>query len=58
MVTVWWRGDVVLTAAGRPVPAPAALVHQEYGPIVLPSGTYRVRRQRGYAPEAPLSVAG
>lgn len=31
--------------------------HQEHGPIDLPSGTYRVTRQREYHPEAIRQVA-
>ena len=29
----------------------ATLLHQEHGPITLPRGTYRVWRQREYAPQ-------
>jgi hypothetical protein len=29
----------------------ATLVHQEHGPIALPTGTYRVWRQREYSPQ-------
>ena len=58
MPTVWRRGDVVLIATGRPVPALATLVHQEHGPIVLPMGAYRVQRRRHPVPGAPVWVAG
>ncbi|WP_422928997.1 hypothetical protein [Singulisphaera sp. PoT] len=34
----------------------ATLVHQEHGPIPLPSGTYRVWRQREYSPREILTV--
>jgi hypothetical protein len=30
----------------------ATVVHDEHGPITLPTGTYRVWRQREYSPEA------
>ena len=39
------------------IAAEAALVHEEHDTITLPPGTYRVRRQREYAPEAPVQVA-
>jgi len=55
--TVWIRDDVLRTATDQPVPALATLAHQEHDPIVPPPGTYRMRRQREHAPEAPLSVA-
>ena len=35
----------------------AALVHDEHTEIELPPGTYRVRRQREYSPEAIRNVA-
>lgn len=34
----------------------ATLEHQEHDPIPLPTGSYRVVRQREYAPEAPRPV--
>jgi hypothetical protein len=33
--------------------ADAVLGHQEHGPILLPAGTYEVRRQREYVPPSP-----
>jgi hypothetical protein len=38
--------DMVLT-----VETPARVVHEEHGPIELPSGVYLVRRQREYMPD-------
>lgn len=35
----------------------AQVVHEEHDTIALPPGTYRVIRQREYAPEAPRYVA-
>ena len=35
----------------------AMLTHDEHATIELPRGTYRVIRQREYAPEAPRQVA-
>jgi hypothetical protein len=37
-------------------PAGAALEHQEHATIKLPPGSYRVRRQREYSPEAIRNV--
>jgi hypothetical protein len=34
----------------RVVAATATLVHEEHGPIALPTGVYRVWRQREYSP--------
>ena len=34
-----------------------SLVHDEHSTIQVPPGSYEVRRQREYAPEAPLWVA-
>ncbi len=34
----------------------ATLVHQEHGPISLPSGDYRVWRQREYSPQEVRTV--
>lgn len=34
-----------------------ALMHEEHGPISLPAGTYRVKRQLEYHPEAIRTVA-
>jgi hypothetical protein len=36
--------------------AESAVVHPEHKPIVLPPGTYEVRRQREYHPEAVRRV--
>ncbi|HEX4521062.1 MAG TPA: hypothetical protein VH063_15885 [Gaiellaceae bacterium] len=35
---------------------PVALTHQEHDTIMLPPGSYEVRRQREYAPDAPRNV--
>lgn len=35
----------------------AQVVHEEHDTITLPPGLYEVRRQREYAPEAPVWVA-
>jgi hypothetical protein len=47
-VEAWLR---VVAAGG------VALRHEEHAPIGLPPGTYRVRRQREYAPAATRQVA-
>ena len=39
------------------VTEPASLRHEEHSPISVPSGSYRVVRQREYAPEAIHTVA-
>lgn len=39
------------------IDAPQEVRHQEHAPIKLPPGTYRVRRQREYTPEAIRNVA-
>jgi hypothetical protein len=36
---------------------PVELRHEEHDTITLPPGNYEVRRQREYAPEAPIWVA-
>jgi hypothetical protein len=36
---------------------PATLRHEEHGPITLPPGSYEVRRQREYTPDAIRNVA-
>ena len=38
------------------VEAEVALTHDEHATITLPPGQYRVRRQREFAPEAPVYV--
>lgn len=51
----WWKtdgGEQIVT-----VTAPTELVHQEHGAIALTPGSYRVRRQREYSPEAIRTVA-
>lgn len=52
----WWKeegtGDQFLT-----VKEETAVEHQEHAPLTLPPGTYRVRRQREYTPEAIRNVA-
>jgi len=37
--------------------AQAVLTHPEHAPITLPAGSYQVRRQREYTPEAVRPVA-
>jgi hypothetical protein len=39
------------------VESESQLVHDEHATITLPPGSYRVSRQREYAPEAPIQVA-
>lgn len=50
----WWKDD----KGGQflTVKEETALEHQEHSPITLPPGTYRVRRQREYSPEAIRNV--
>lgn len=36
---------------------PVALEHDEHAPVMIPPGTYEVRRQREYTPEAIRNVA-
>lgn len=50
----WWKdGDTI----GITVETPATVTHQEHAPITLPPGSYLVRRQREYSPEAIRNVA-
>jgi hypothetical protein len=35
---------------------PTTLLHEEHGPITIPPGTYRVRRQREYSPKEIRTV--
>jgi hypothetical protein len=57
------EGDCeVLTLVGagtfaRVGPAGATLSHDEHGAIAVPEGEYLVRRQREWAPRAPVRVA-
>jgi hypothetical protein len=39
------------------IEADARVVHEEHGTITLSPGNYEVRRQREYAPKAPVYVA-
>lgn len=39
------------------VRGPAMLRHEEHAPLVIPTGTYEVIRQREYSPEAIRNVA-
>lgn len=52
----WWKqeesGEQFLTVREE-----TCVEHQEHAPITLPPGTYRVRRQREYTPEAIRNVA-
>lgn len=43
-----WNTDLHLQISGES----GTVVHQEHGPISLPTGTYRVWIQREYSPEA------
>ncbi len=52
----WWKGTGV-PAQFIEVKKATEVVHQEHGPIALPPGKYRVRRQREYSPEAIRNVA-
>lgn len=45
------NGDTVITTTG------ATLVHQEHTRIALPDGSYELRRQREYSPQAIRNVA-
>jgi len=38
-------------------PEPVALTHEEHATLLVPPGTYEVRRAREYTPEAIRSVA-
>lgn len=38
-------------------PEPVELTHEEHDTLLVPPGNYEVRRQREYAPEAPVWVA-
>lgn len=49
----WKLGQEQFVRIGRR----AMVTHQEHAPIDLPAGTYRVRRQREYSPEAIRNVA-
>lgn len=44
--TLYARGDERFLTVTEPTP----LVHEEHNPIELPAGTYKVVRQREYAP--------
>ena len=51
----WWKsenGEQFIQ-----VKTATEVVHPEHGPIALPKGKYRVRRQREYSPEAIRNVA-
>jgi hypothetical protein len=53
-------GELIGAAEGvfLRIMAPTTLDHQEHASVALPPGTYRVRRQREYAPGAlPRQVA-
>lgn len=51
----WWKtGDEQYIEVKK---GGATVTHQEHGPITLPPGKYRVRRQREYSPEAIRNVA-
>lgn len=51
----WWKGDGEDQFVE--VKSPTSVTHQEHGPIALPCGKYRVRRQREYTPERIRNVA-
>lgn len=51
----WWKqedGSQFIDARGV-----STVTHQEHAPISLPTGKYRVTRQREYSPEAIRNVA-
>lgn len=51
----WWKGGCEDQFVE--VKTATKVVHQEHGPIDLPKGKYRVRRQREYTPAALRNVA-
>lgn len=56
----WWKEegkDALVADQFVSVQRPTALVHQEHARVPLNQGTYRVRRQREYSPEAIRNVA-
>jgi hypothetical protein len=50
-------GAEAMTQAGLMLTQDTGVIHQEHARIALPSGTYVVRRQREYSPEAIRNVA-
>jgi hypothetical protein len=50
---LWQSGSELFLVV---TPPHATVVHQEHAPIEIPSGTYRVWRQREYTPERILVV--
>ena len=63
----WWKEGEISTANSKPstlagelfvsLPAGGVVTHQEHAKIKLPTGTYRITRQREYSPEAIRNVA-
>jgi len=59
--------DVTLVSAGEAdelrmwmqvtAPEPVELLHEEHDTLLVPPGSYEIRRQREYAPAAPVWVA-
>lgn len=54
---VLYQGETTSVTYLEVEAALAMLTHEEHGVIRLPAGTYRVRRQREYSPEAIRNVA-
>lgn len=53
-VQLWERGSNLFVEVKDPI---ATLIHEEHHAIDLPSGLYRVWKQREYRPEAYVEVA-
>lgn len=63
----WWKEGEISNANEKPstlvgsiylaLPNGGVVTHQEHSHIALPSGNYRVTRQREYSPEAIRNVA-
>lgn len=54
----WWKqGEGLNEEKFVVVEKPAEITHQEHSTINVPSGTYRITRQREYSPEAIRNVA-
>ena len=51
-VEMWSMGDQRYITVAEP----SDLTHEEHGPITLPPGTYQVKQQRVYTPEAIRTV--
>lgn len=63
----WWKRGEISDAAQKPaavggeifvaLPDGGSVKHDEHATIDLPAGTYRITRQREYAPDAIRNVA-